>query len=959
MLHQHRKRESGFEMRLSKKLRAVYRRARFYFHQPEFDRELEAEMRFHLDMKAAAKEQQGMPAESARLEARRQFGNLTLIHERSRDMWAFRWLETLAQDLRYAVRMIAKSPGLSSVVVLSMALAIGANTAIFSLVDAVLLKTLPVKNPQELVLLGWASPAQGGSAVDSHSGSIAPDPATGQRVGSSLTSREFDRMREANQTLSDLFAFAPIYNQLNVSADGQSSVSTGQYVSGGYYKGLGVQAVLGRTITDGDDEQGAEPVAVVTYDYWKKRFASDPGVIGRPVNINGLPFSIIGVTPPKFQGALSVGETAEVSVPLASQPLVDRQPSLAAQPSQWWLRVMGRLKPGATIEQVRANLEGPFQQSAMEGHQEYLAIHPDPRRNDASAPVLTGVSGSPGEMWGRKQYGQQLFVLLVIVGLVLLIACVNTANLLLARSGARGKEIAVRIAVGAGRLRLIRQLLTESLTLAAVGGLAGFIFANWLKNALIPALPWREGALTLDTRLDLRVLAFTAATSVATGIIFGIAPALRATRIDPGPVLKDNAANQSSGRSRLRLGKTLVVVQVALSLLLLVGAGLFVRTLRNLQQVDTGFDPDNLLLFEINPSLNGYKGEAVAGLYQQVSQRLKAVPGVKSIAMSQFALLKGWEWSTEGIKVVGAQTQPDEDKGTDLLAVGANFLETMRIPLLHGRGLEASDAGATAKVAVVSASFAKRFFPDQDPVGHSINWEGNKSGEIQIVGVAGDIRYDGLRNDAPAIAYLPFLQQIAELDSQGGGMTFEVRTIGDGDPDALAPAIRDTVRSIDSNLPIFDIKTQRGQIDESLGNERLFATFTGVLGALALLLACMGLYGVMSYNVSRRSGEIGIRMALGADAGKLLRQVMFETMGVVVIGTAFGVAASLAATRVISSQWFGVGGGDSGLLFGITAHDPVVIGLAAFFLLAVSAVAGLVPARRASRIDPLIALRCE
>jgi predicted permease len=945
-------------MRIGKKLGELYRRARFYFHQREFDRELKAEMRFHMDMKASARVQQGMPAEAARLAARRQFGNVTLIHERSRDMWAFRWLETAGQDLRYAVRMIAKSPGLSSVVVLSMALAIGANTAIFSLVDAVLLKTLPVKNPQELVLLGWASPPLGGSAVDSHSGSNTTDPVTGQRLGSSLTSREFDSMREANQTLCDLFAFVPIYNQLNVSVDGQSGVSTGQYVSGGYYKGLGVQAVLGRTITDVDDEQGAEPVAVITYDYWKKRFGSDRGVIGRPVNVNGLPFIIIGVTPPNFEGALSVGQTAEVSVALARQPLVDRQPSLAAKPSQWWLRVMGRLKPGATIEQVRANLEGPFQQSALEGHQGFLAIHPDPKRNEASAPALTAVSGSQGEMWGRKEYGQQLFVLLVIVGLVLLIACVNTANLLLARSGARGKEIAVRIAVGAGRLRLIRQLLTESLTLAAAGGLTGFIFANWLKNALIPALPWREGAFTLDTRLDFRVLVFTAATSVATGIIFGIAPAVRATRIDPGPVLKDNSANQTSGRSRLRLGKTLVVVQVALSLLLLVGAGLFVRTLRNLRQVDSGFDADNLLLFDINPSLNGYKGEAVAAFYRQLSQRLEAISGVKSVAMSQYPLLKGWEWSTEGIKIAGAQTQPDQDKMTELLAVNANFLETMRIPLLHGRGLEPSDAGATAKVAVVSASFARRFFPDQDPVGHSITWEGVKSGEIQIVGVAGDIRYDGLRNAAPAIAYLPFLQRIAELDSQGGGMTFEVRTISD-DPEALAPVVREVVGSIDSNLPIFDIKTQRGQVDESLGNERLFATFTAVLGALALLLACMGLYGVMSYNVSRRTGEIGIRMALGADAGKLLRQVMFETMGVVVIGTVFGVAASLAATRVISSEWFGIGGGDSGLLFGITAHDPVVIGLAAFFLLTVSAIAGLVPARRASRIDPLIALRCE
>jgi predicted permease len=941
-------------LKLTRKIKELGRRIAFYFRRDRFDRELDAEIRFHLEMKAREKTLDGIPPEDALMIARRQFGNDARLKERSREMWAFRWIDTTVKDIQYGCRMIKKNPGFAGVIVLSLALAIGVNTAIFSLADAVLLKTLPVKNPDQLVLFGWSGPRN--VAITGHSGYWSTDRKTGLSEGSSLSSAMFEQMQRQNQTLNDLFAFYPISTNLNVSVHNQAEIASGQFVSGGYYKGLGASPIIGRTIGEEDDKAGADPVAVITYDYWKERFGRDPAIIGQPAYINGLPFTIVGITQPGFDGAAGVVRSADVSMPLAFVSEVTRKPSRMADRSLCWLRIMGRLKPGVAIEQARANFEPAVQQCAMEALREDLAKHPSPELESAVPPNLTAISGSQGEMFDRRNYGKQLYMLLIIVGLVLLIACINVANLLLARAGARQKEIAARIALGAGRLRLIRQLLTESLLFAAAGGLAGLLLAT-TKGFLRGVSLTGGSPLTVDMSLDLRILAFSAVVSIATGILFGIAPAIRATGIDPGPALKENAAAQSGGRSRFGLGKILIVAQVGLSLVVLVGAALFLQTLRNLQHVDYGFDAHNVLLFDVNPSLNGYKGERLGNFYQQVAERLDNIPGVKSASISLYPMLKGWGWGEGTPKVPGAKKVPDPEEHVYLFPVRDNFFDTMRIPLLAGRRFDSRDAPGSTKVAIVNQAFVRLCFDDDAPVGQHFQFNSDDGPRVfEVAGIVKDSIYQDLRRAPRPIVYFPFQQQMDEIDSMGEGMTYEVRAAGD--PNALVPAIREVVRSIDSKVPVVDVKTQIEQIDEIMGRERAYAGLTAALGVLVLVLAGLGLYGVMAYNVTRRTREIGIKMALGAGARRVLGNVMLDTIALVIVGIAFGIAGTYAATRYISATLIGLDE-ERSLLFGVTPHDPAGIALAALFMLAVAVLAGYLPARRAARVDPLVALRYE
>ncbi len=862
--------------------------------------------------------------------------------------------DEMFQDLRYGARMLIKNPGFTLVVALSLALGIGANTVVFSLLDAVLLKTLPVKQPEQLVLFRLLSGEKtifSGGEGDWEGGR---DQATGLKISTAFSYPAFDRFRAHNQSLSEIFAFA-LLRQVNVSVDGQAEVVVGQVVSGNYFAGLGLPALVGRTLTEVDDRGDAEPAAVISYKYWQRRFGGDPAAVGKVVYLRDTAFTIAGITPPEFYGTLDIGRIPDISVPLAWLPQVQPQGGYYLSATGYtWLNIMGRLKPGVSALGAQAEFSLAFQQYAAE-----LQKTIKERRD---VPQLELASGNQGLIAARRYFSQPLRLLMIIVGLVLTVACLNVANLLLARAATRRKEIAVRLAAGASRLRLVRQLLTESLLLAVLGGAMGLAFAYWGKDALVALRPLEGAAALPDLKLDLRVLGFTAAVTALTGILFGLAPALRATRVDLISALKDGAGH--TGYSRSRLSKGLVVAQVAMSLLLLVGAGLFVRTLRNLTRIDVGFNRENLLLFNVHPGAIGYKGERLANLYPQLLERINTTPGVRSATASDNSLLGGF--SASNFCVPGYTPQPGEWMILPRLSVGANFFETMEMPILQGRGLTRQDSeplitalailqssgGKPPKdfvmprqVAVINQTMARKFFHDDDPIGRRFSFSSNCSGggRIEIVGVVRDAKYGGLKQEIRPTAYLPYVQLPRGAPDQ---MTFSVRTAAD--PAAMTTAIQKAVQAVEPKLPIFAVKTQEAQIAEILSQSRLFASLSSFFGLLALVLVAIGLYGVMSYTVARRTHEIGVRMALGAQRGDVLRLVMHETLWLALTGVVIGVPAALVATRWIASQ-----------LFGLDSHDPLTITLVTLLLMAVMTLAGYLPARRAAQVDPLVALRCE
>jgi predicted permease len=844
-------------------------------------------------------------------------------------------IAALLQDLRYGARMLKKQPGFTLIAALSLALGIGANTAIFSLLDAVALRTLPVREPQELALFNWLSgPKRMARNVQ---GDIGTDAPTGLTTSTSFSYLSFERLRDHNQSLVDVFAFTPL--PLSAHANDHAEFVQGQLVSGGYYAGLGVQPLLGRTISVADDRAAASPVAVITHRYWRRRFGSDPAVIGKTIMVNQVPCTIIGVTPPGFYGALQVGQSADVSIPLALEPRLNPANSRLGKPWVWWLRVMGRLKPEVTAERARAELEVAFQQSAQEGWDSAPAQNQQ-AQGPRDMPRLRAADGSRGLAELRRKRAQSLTVLTVVVGLALLIACANIASLLLARAAIRRKEIAVRLALGAGRFRLIRQLLTESLLLAGFGGALGVALAYWGKDLLLALQPWGGGELALDLKLDMRVLGFTIAISLLTGLLFGLTPALRATRLDLTPSLKD-AARNSSGDARNSLSKALVVAQVALSLVLLIGAGLFTRTLRNLQSLETGFNHENLVTFSLNPRLNNYPAAQIAQLFRRLLERLEAIPGAHSATLSQHPILAGSR-NDAPIFTQNQPLRPSEGSSALVNDVAANFLDTLQIPILRGRGFTLQDDdGRAPKVAVVNQAFVRKYFGSEDPLGKRIGLDSVKnSGQIEIVGVARDAKYFELRGDMPPTVYLPYFQEPAS------GAYFMVRTAGE--PTAMFTLIREAAHEIDGSLPISDFKTVRQQVESGWAQERLFATLSVFFGLLALSLAAIGLYGVMAYSVARRRNEIGIRMALGAERRDVIRLVLGESLTLVALGVGIGLATALATTRLISAQ-----------LFGLAPTDPLTIAMATLLLVGVAALGSYLPARKAAQTDPMLVLRNE
>jgi predicted permease len=867
-------------------------------------------------------------------------------------------MQTLWQDLRYGARMLFKQPGVTAIAALSLALGIGANTALFSIVDAMLLKLLPVREPQRLALFQ----AQVGKdfSFGAYSGNTRTDPATGMELATSFPYQSYQRMREQltpESALSDIFAFGGA--GLNLLADGQAEQVSGQVVTGNYHRGLGVQPLLGRLLTDDDDKASANPVAVLSYRYWQKRFSDDVTVIGKQINLNNRAFTVIGVTPPGFEGAGQVGSTQDVTIPLAWEPQlnVDPKRSRIYGAGMWWMRIMGRLHPGATMRQAQAQLEAAFQQSVVEQraarNTQSLAsggnaISPlDPK----DYPRLRLTSGSQGEMFLRQRYAPSLYLLLGVVGVVLLIACANVANLLLARAAARQKEIGVRLALGASRWRLMRQLLTESVLLAAVGGALGLVFALWIKDGLLAVSEW--GPKALEPKLDWRVLTFTLALSLLTGIVFGLAPAWRATKVDLTPALKDSGRN-SSAASRSLLSRGLVVMQVALSLLLLVGAGLFVRTLLNLQRVDVGFNTQNLLLFGVRPSFIGYKDERLVQLYAQMAERLEALPGAPKVTFTNTSLLAD---NTNGSSVYlrsDFTAAPDAEgriKATghsNVLFGRENMLETLEIPLLAGRAFNQRDDERAPRVAIVNQTFADKYFPNESPIGKRFTFDQKKPDEIEIVGLVKDAKYATQREETPPTTYLPWRQDMRWMT----GANFQLRVTGN--PTAMIAAVRQAVRGIDENLPVTDFKTQTERANETLQMEWLFAKIVTLFGLLAQQLASIGLFGVLAYAVSQRTREIGIRMALGASQTDVLKMIVRQGMVLSLIGVALGLGGAYVLTKYLES-WMGL----TNMLYGVEPNDPMTYGIVAALLTVVALIACYLPARRATKVDPMVALRCD
>jgi macrolide transport system ATP-binding/permease protein len=876
----------------------------------EFAEELDSHLAFHIEDNLRA----GMSPEKARRVALLKLGGVTLTQEGYREQGGLPMLETLSQDLRFGLRMLRKQPGFSLIAVLSLALGIGANTAIFSLVDKVLIRKLPVEEPERLVVVT----ANRGSGVSTTSN--YPD---------------FVDYRDRNEVFEGLVCY--YQRALTLSERGQAERIQGMIVSGNYFTALRVRPALGRGFLPEEDKTpSTHPVVVLSYGLWQRRFGADPELMGKVVNVNGYPFTIVGVAPPEFTGTIA-SSPPDVYVPIMmlGQLLPPSNPDLLFGPrsrSSGWLQVLGRLKPGVSQEQAAAVLTTLGSQVAR--------AHPNADGSPRVEPKFLLEDGSRGHTDLLRDIRFPLQMLMATVGLILLIACANVANLLLARAGARQKEIAVRLAIGAGRGRLIRQLLTESMLLATLGGGAGLALASSISGLIVSFTPPNTFAnLTLDNRLDWRVLGFTLAISLLTGILFGLAPALSASRPDLVSALKDETTLLGNRMRRLSLRNLLVVAQVALSLIVLVGAGLCVRSLQNLQAIDAGFDPAKVLVMSVDVSLSGYSKERGLQFYSELLERVQRLRGVEAVSLAtQIALGDGFGGT---MRAEGYAPKAGEDLSSDFNQIGPDYFRTMKIPLLDGREFSPSDTATTPPVAIINEAAARRFWPGQNPVGRRVIVGRAPDESVrEIVGVVKDSKYRRLTEELRPAVFTPFLQRYR------GDMSLHVRTTGE--PGAMIAAVRSEVQALDTNLPLYNIRTLEEQKNSSLYTSRMAATLLVVFGVLALGLAAVGLYGVMAYAVHRRTREIGIRLALGAGQRDVLRLVVGHGMLLTLLGIAAGLAAAFGLTRLMRT-----------MLYGVSPTDALTFAAIASVLLLVALLACWIPARRASKVDPLVALRHE
>jgi len=908
-----------------------------FFRKHQQDKQLDSEIHFHIEQQITENIGAGMNPGEARRRALAQFGGLEYMKEQTRDARGTHLLESLLQDLRFSLRVLRKSPGFTAVAVLTLALGIGANTAIFTVINSVLLNNLPVTHPEQLVLL--TNPDEQGRQIG-----------FGTDARDLLTYPEFQDIAQHNAVFSGVLA-ASSYTSLIPTAVEGSGGSIGapaevEQVSGSYFSVLGVNPILGRTFgTEVDNPRDANPVAVISYGFWRERFGGARDVIGRKLRILRTSYTVLGVMPPQFHGE-TVGANPEIFVPLSMQSEISPgRDFLSPETNHFmkteWLQVIGRMKPGVNLEQAKAAIDVEFRQM-MQAQAAGMSAHDKQR---FMTQTLAVTDGSHGASTLRADFGKPLEILMTVVGLILLIACANIANILLARAASRQKEIAVRVALGAGGGRLVRQMLTESILLAAIGGAVGLLFAEWAEVALLRMVSAGNGQVPLNLHPNGKILAFTLGVSVLTGILFGLAPALRAAHVELNSVLKaaGRGFSGSSRPGRMSIAKILVVAQVALSLLLLVVAGLFVRSFRNLSQTNLGYDRDHIVQFDTNALTYGYQRAEVFPLYDQILQRLRAIPGVRGASLSDNGLLSGTD-SQDSFTLEGEGKARDDEK-VKYDWVGPGFCAASGIPVLEGRDIGPQDSGNGQRVGVINETFARKYFPKTSPIGQRVvvrDSDGNF--DFVIVGVAADSKHGSVREKPFSRFYAPFFNPVG--NAWPTYATFVVRTFGN--PADASSSIRAVVKDVAANLPSVTTVTMDQQLAESLATDRMITELSGAFGALAIILVCIGLYGIMAYAVSGRTNEIGIRVALGAQRSSVLWMVLRESLFLVSIGIAVGLPAVYGAGKWVSS-----------LLFGVQAADPVSLAAATLLMFVVGVFACYIPARRAMRIDPMIALRYE
>ena len=861
----------------------------------QLDGEIVKELSFHIDQHTADLVLRGLVPKEARRQAKLDLGGPEQVLEECRDARGTRWLDDLLQDVRYALRTLRRNPGFAAVALLTLALGIGVNTAVFGLLYDTVLESLPISRPQELVQLMWRQ---------------------GTADGSNFNWPDYQPLLEPQPALPGLFAY--LDREANLRSGSSSERVRAHLVSGAYYSTLGVYGFIGRTLVAADDRPSAARVAVLSYAYWQRRFGRDPSVLGRTIYLNCTPFNIVGVTPPEFYGMNRLSPP-DVTYPLHAVPLPDG--------SSYYVYYFTRLRPGVSLEQARAIISNRFRgllDEELGGYKSWMG--------DVKINVIPAATGEESV---RFQLRVPLVVLSISVGVVLLICCTNMASLLLSRAAARTREIGVRLAIGASRQRIIRQHLTESVLLGVGGGFVGLLAAYWVHHLLITLLAFDRSA-AMQFRLHTPLLAFTAGVSVLSGIVFGIAPALRATRLG---LYAAATRGESPGASGGRLGPTraFLVVQVAASVALLVGATMFVRTLRNLETLDAGFNPEHLLLMTIDPRESRFQGDRATFLLDELTDRVPAVPGVRSAALALATL-----FGDSAQKNVWVQGDAYHHGAVAYNIVGPGFFTNAGIPLLTGREFSSRDRTGAPLVAIINQAFAREYFPGQNPLGRRFGDQGaDSAGKCEIIGVVMDARYTSLRV-APRPAVFQSLWQLAE----SAPFVLHVRVTGE--PGTTAARIRREIQAIDPQLVIYGIQTMTEQVNTTLRQERMFATLSALFGALALVLCCVGLYGVAAYSVRSRTNEIGIRMALGASRANVVWLVLRQTLVLVALGVAIGVPVALACTRFVKS-----------LLFWLAPGEPSSVAIAVLTLAGVAVIAAFLPALRATRIDPLEALRYE